>query len=676
MAIKKVIEIDVDELQALGGLENLNKAVNQTEKQTESLKSQLREATQELIKAQAEFGDYSQAALDAAKKVAGLKDQIQEAKETSQLFDPGAKFAAATGAIAAGANAVQTYQAALGLVGVEGEAVQETLLKVQSAMAFSQGLSSLADSAKDFKRLSAVAQQYTIVQKALTAGQWLWNAAMSANPIGLLVTAIAALIAGGYALTKYFSENAEAAKKNTSAVEANRLALEKQNKALDSNANAFNRKQNQELAMAKASGASAEAIRKLELKLIDEKIAFEKSQRAIAENTYQKNLNTLASLKAADADADLIKKQTDITNESIKAYNKQNQDVKKALDEKKDIQNRHLVEIKTAETQSAKEIAQKRKEQQDKAREELKKLQEQEKEELKRQKEALKNIEQNALKSIEDLKAKTELEKIELQKGRDLAELDAFKLKEEEKEKARLAILEKYKILETEAKIKDAEAKEKEEEEFWNKEAEKAIARDEAYKERKEAEIQKEIEFEKRKNEAIAASKENLNNIIAGLEQSGIANTKAGQAVAKAIALTQIGIDSAVAISKASTLANAEGVAAQLAFPLVPGIGTIARVTSYASTALSVISNIARAKKLLSGGGSGGGGAVSGGSSVPSGGVSTTNAPQFNVVGNAGVNQIQDTLGNRQPVQAYVVGNQVTTQQALDRNIVQNASLG
>jgi len=391
MAIKKVIEIDVDELQALGGLENLNKAVNQTEKQTESLKSQLREATQELIKAQAEFGDYSQAALDAAKKVAGLKDQIQEAKETSQLFDPGAKFAAATGAIAAGANAVQTYQAALGLVGVEGEAVQETLLKVQSAMAFSQGLSSLADSAKDFKRLSAVAQQYTIVQKALTAGQWLWNVAMSANPIGLLVTAIAALTAGGYALTKYFSKNAEAAKKNTSAVEANRLDLEKQNKALDSNANAFNRKQNQELAMAKASGASAEAIRKLELKLIDEKIAFEKSQRAIAENTYQKNLNTLASLKAADADADLIKKQSDITNESIKAYNKQNQDVKKALDEKKDIQDRHLEEIKTAETQSAKEIAQKRKEQQDKAREELKNLPEQEKEELKRQKEAFKN---------------------------------------------------------------------------------------------------------------------------------------------------------------------------------------------------------------------------------------------------------------------------------------------
>ena len=30
----------------------------------------------------------------------------------------------------------------------------------------------------------------------------------------------------------------------------------------------------------------------------------------------------------------------------------------------------------------------------------------------------------------------------------------------------------------------------------------------------------------------------------------------------------------------------------------------------------------------------------------------------------------------QQPVQAFVVANQVTTQQALDRNIVTNASLG
>ncbi|MBQ7594157.1 MAG: phage tail tape measure protein [Synergistaceae bacterium] len=38
--------------------------------------------------------------------------------------------------------------------------------------------------------------------KAWTAAQWLWNAAMNANPIGLLITAIAGAIAAGYLLYK------------------------------------------------------------------------------------------------------------------------------------------------------------------------------------------------------------------------------------------------------------------------------------------------------------------------------------------------------------------------------------------------------------------------------------------------------------------------------------------
>ena len=133
-----------------------------------------------------------------------------------------------------------------------------------------------------------------------------------------------------------------------------------------------------------------------------------------------------------------------------------------------------------------------------------------------------------------------------------------------------------------------------------------------------------------------------------------------------------------MAISKASTLANAEGVAAQLAFPLVPGIGTIARVVSYASTAASVIGNIARARQLLSSGGSGSGSAPSGGGSTVGGGASAPAAPAFNVVGASATNQLAQTIGNQQqqPIKAYVVANDVTTQQSLDRNIVSSASIG
>jgi len=52
------------------------------------MKKLLKEANFELVAAQQNFGEYSQEAINAAKRVATLKDTIQEAKETSDLFDP------------------------------------------------------------------------------------------------------------------------------------------------------------------------------------------------------------------------------------------------------------------------------------------------------------------------------------------------------------------------------------------------------------------------------------------------------------------------------------------------------------------------------------------------------------------------------------------------------------
>lgn len=65
-----------------------------------------------------------------------------------------------------------------------------------------------------------------------------------------------------------------------------------------------------------------------------------------------------------------------------------------------------------------------------------------------------------------------------------------------------------------------------------------------------------------------------------------------------------------------------------------------------------------------------------GGGSAPS--ASAPQAPAFNVVGASPENQLAEVLGDqqKQPVKAYVVSDEVTNAQAMDRKIVKGASIG
>ena len=67
-------------------------------------------------------------------------------------------------------------------------------------------------------------------------------------------------------------------------------------------------------------------------------------------------------------------------------------------------------------------------------------------------------------------------------------------------------------------------------------------------------------------------------------------------------------------------------------------------------------------------------GAGSGGGNVA---IPTPQAPSFNVVGTSGTNQLAETIAgqSKQPMKAYVVSNDVSTAQSLDRNIVEGASI-
>ena len=156
-----------------------------------TIKQQIKESELALIDAQKQFGNYSKEAIQAAKRVAELKDSVKEAAETADLFDPGKKFQAFAGALSTVAGGFTAVQGALGLVGVESENVEKSLLKVQSALALSQGLSTIADSVKDFERLGAIIKNVSVFQRAYNAATVAAAAIQRAFGVAVTTTSVA-----------------------------------------------------------------------------------------------------------------------------------------------------------------------------------------------------------------------------------------------------------------------------------------------------------------------------------------------------------------------------------------------------------------------------------------------------------------------------------------------------
>jgi hypothetical protein len=211
-----------------------------------NVKKALKEANAELINAQANFGDYSKQAIEAAKKVAGLRDQISEARETADLFDPGKKFQALAGVANAAAGGFTAVQGALGLLGVESESVEKTLLKVQSALALSQGLSTITDAAKDFKRFGTIATgAFNSIKTGAAAAFKSIKAGLASTGIGLLVIALGSIVAywddikalvGGVSseqeeLNKLAQENLETQEEKLDAIDGQSNQLKLQGKS-------------------------------------------------------------------------------------------------------------------------------------------------------------------------------------------------------------------------------------------------------------------------------------------------------------------------------------------------------------------------------------------------------------------------------------------------------------
>ena len=640
-----------------------------------SLKAQIKEANIELIKAQENFGDYSNEAIKAAKNVAGLKDKIAEAAETAALFDPGKKFQVATGAITAAAGAMSAYEGAMGLLGVESEQLEKAMLRVQSAMALSQGLSAVADARKDFARLGAVVGD--VFSKMTTASK-----AFMVGGIGLLITGVALLVANWDSVTEALG------------------ATTKEQKKLREETSRFN-KAAQESAeyVAKESAEFVTLIHQLKqtnenskerkglitqinkqygttLKNISDETAFQAALNLALEDyiKFQKDSFRLAKNK------ELIQKaieKEDVVTTKLNKEKRKLAEIEERLNE--ELNKRVSIDayLKNGSEGAAKA-------------ENLQKLRVANvTAEFEKQQTAVRilsveynNIEErirNYSKTASSLESDIEGKYIPATEKQTKATKDATAEINKNAIEGRLELktIKEVDNLDSLDMLKeqvDAEA-------LINKEARDAetAATELALKERRQRNVDFTLQSATQMLDIIGDLAQQSEEKFKGLNAAVLNNQQTTDEQKQKLldennkrAKKAFEIQKAASI--ASTLINTYMSARSAYFsqflpipdPSSPIRGGIAAGLSVAG-GLVAVKNIASQKfegASMSGGGGGGGGSMGGG------GAPT--APNFNIVGNSGINQLAELGG--QPIQAYVVSGEVTSAQALDRNRIQNAT--
>jgi hypothetical protein len=261
----------------------------------------------------------------------------------------------------------------------------------------------------------------------------------------------------------------------------------------------------------------------------------------------------------------------------------------------------------------------------------------------------IKNLREKYKQAEEDRTDLTETQKAERQKERALAELNELKATEDQKAEAILF----YDNLIKEAKIQDELTLAEQLEEIEEK---KRDIRNRAFND-----AAKLAGEESRLGKAILVAK----TILAAKEN--ILETK------KTLLKAQGAVSDASIDAAKSGTAIAQGTAetAKIGFPQ-----NIPMLIAYAAQAVGVVaaikSAVSKTKAVASGVGAGGGVGVD---------VRTPDipaqAPAFNIVGASGTNQLATAIGQQQqqPIKAFVVSDDVSTAQELDRNIVTGATI-
>lgn len=345
------------DLKSLGiAVKNVDKEVTNLDATFEEIYGDLKPLTTQMGEMEDRLYQLSLTGNTATKEYKDLLQAVGRYKQVQQETDKVVDAASMTmgsklsGSLGAAAGGFSLAQGSMSLFGAESSSVEESILKVQQAMAISQGFETIREGTKSVSALATTVKSYSIVQKAITAGQWLWNAAMTANPLGAIVLAITAVIAAGYGLIKFFGNVAttskvamQGIKENSKALEDSKRITEKHNQALKDSAD-YN------LAMAKASGKSAAEIRNLSITEANADISLKALNRTIAQNTYYRELNSLANLKAGGATEEAIKMQDELTKKSLENFANENKALTESVRSRKLLIQNNNIEIRQEET--------------------------------------------------------------------------------------------------------------------------------------------------------------------------------------------------------------------------------------------------------------------------------------------------------------------------------------
>jgi hypothetical protein len=321
-------------------------------KSLSDLKKEFKETQAELSKTTQGTKEY----LAQLQKLGTIKDEMQDLKKTIETFNPDNKIKAFGNVVGGLAGGFSAAQGAMALFGGENKELEKTLVRVQAAMAFQQGIQGLTGLKDAFSDL------------------WL---IVKANPLGALLSALALVATAVTAFYYSMDKSSEATKSLNQQLEAQTAIVE-----------ILSRSNKREIDLLTSQGASTQILIEKKKELINaqilelelsikshqSKINDIRDNNSIVESYYE--LIRVIALKTGDTakaemyevliqanklerakeDLDAIKKEREdladlknavlvLNNEKATANNKETQNYLDNLKKKEDAEKEHNAKI-------------------------------------------------------------------------------------------------------------------------------------------------------------------------------------------------------------------------------------------------------------------------------------------------------------------------------------------